>query len=121
MFSVKDHHSWKIRHSQSMKADPAASTFKVGPTIIQAPISIASIALGPKVKITNGRIIVNEDREVYYSPLSSLHMYTVNTSILRNEMNAMNNGEYQGEIKDLGFKGSQSVGEYCELYVFLLS
>lgn len=94
-----------------MKADPTASTFRVGPTIIEAPINLASIALGPKVRIANGRIIVNEDREVYYSPLSSLHLYSVNTSVLRNEKNGMNNGEYQGAIRDLGIKGSQSVGE----------
>lgn len=94
-----------------MKADPTASTFRVGSVIIQAPINVGSIALGPKVKISNGRLIVNEDREVYYCPLSSLHLYSLNTSVLRNEMNGMNNGEYQGEVRDLGVKASQSVGK----------
>lgn len=112
VFSVRDHHSWKIRHSQSMKADPGASTFRVGSVIIQAPINVASIALSPKVRIENGRITVNEDREVYYCPLSSLHLYSLNTSVLRNEMNGMNNGEYQGNVRDLGMKASESVGEY---------
>lgn len=95
-----------------MKADPTASTFRVGPTIIQAPINIASIALGPKVSIVDGRIIIKEDRDVYYCPLSSLHLYSLPTSVLRNEENGLKNGEYQGDVKDLGIKASQSVGKY---------
>lgn len=112
VFSVRDHHSWKIYHPQSMKADPTASTFRVGPTIIQAPINLASIALSPRVSNVNGRIIIKEDRQLYYCPLSSLHLYSLRISVLRNEENGLKNGEYQGEVEDMGIKGSQSVGKW---------
>lgn len=104
-----------------MKADPSASTFRVGPVIITAPINVASIALGPRVKTNNQKLIVNEDREVYYCPLSSLHLYSINTSVLRNEMNGLANGEYQGDVTHLGNKGSQTVGEYSVVIIYSLS
>lgn len=108
-----------------MKADPTATTFKVNDTIISDPINIAGIALGPKIFTSGDRIVVNEDREVFFSPLSSLHLFSVNTSVLRNEVNGMNDGEYQGELKDHGIKPSQSIGMIMDnqgiLYYSLLS
>lgn len=109
MFSVKDHHSWKIRHSQSMKADPTATAFRVNGVMIQVPINIASIALGPRIHVSYDRVVVDEDREVFYSALSSMHLYSINSSVLRNEMNG--EGEYQGDVKDVGLKSSQTVGK----------
>lgn len=108
-----------------MKADPTAATFRVKDTIISDPINIAGIALGPKIHTTGDRIVVNEDRDVFFSPLSSLHIYSINTSVLRNELNGMNDGEYQGELRDHGIKPSQSIGMIMDnqgvLYYSLLS
>ncbi|XP_023012970.2 yellow-1 [Leptinotarsa decemlineata] len=125
VFSVKDHHSWKLRHSQTMKADPTASAFKVNGVMINVPLNIAGIALGPRIHKSANRIIVDEDREVFFCPVSSLHLYSINTTVLRNEMNSLNDGEYQGEVKDLGLKASQTVGMTMNnrgiLYYTLLS
>lgn len=108
-----------------MKADPTAATFRVKDNIISDPINIASIALGPKIHTSDDKIVVNEDREVFFSPLSSLHLYSINTTVLRNEMNGMNDGEYQGELKDYGLKSSQSIGMIMDnqgvLYYSLLA
>ncbi|XP_044253824.1 protein yellow-like [Tribolium madens] len=101
VFSVKENRSWKIR-SQTMSADRSATLFSVNGVPISAPINIAGIALGPKIHTNDDKLVVNEDREVYFSPLSSLHLYSINTSSLRNSSNT--------SIKDLGLKSSQSVG-----------
>ncbi|XP_060522104.1 protein yellow-like [Cylas formicarius] len=102
VFSVRDHHSWKIRHAQSMKADPRAVYFAVNGVAVSAAINVASIALGlrdyPGV----------ESRPVFYAPLSSLHLYSINSSALRNEGFA--DGDFQGQVTDYGLKESQSVG-----------
>uniref|UniRef100_A0A6P7FHE7 Protein yellow-like n=1 Tax=Diabrotica virgifera virgifera TaxID=50390 RepID=A0A6P7FHE7_DIAVI len=111
IFSVKDHHSWKIRHSESMRADPTATTFRVNGVIINSPLNLASISLSPRVLTTSeGKLVVDDDREVFYSPISSLKMYSINTTVLKNEQNGANNGEYQGNVNTIGIKGSQSAG-----------
>lgn len=94
-----------------MKADPTATAFRVNDVVISAPINIASIALGPRVMVYNDRVVVDEDRKVFFSPISSLHMYSLNSSALKNENNGLN-AEYQGDIQDFGLKASQSVGEW---------
>lgn len=105
VFSVKENRSWKIQ-SHTMIADPSASDFTVNGIQISVPINIAGIALGPKIHTSNDRVVVNEDREVYFSPISSLHLFSINTSVLRNP----NLTSYNSTIKDLGTKSSQSVG-----------
>ncbi|XP_030750481.1 protein yellow-like [Sitophilus oryzae] len=110
VYSVKQNRSWKIRHSQSMHADPNAVFFKVNGVGINAPLNLASIALGPKLSTNGDRVVINEDREVFYTPISSLHIYSINTSVLKNDHFAMDDGEYQGQVTDHGLKASQTVG-----------
>lgn len=125
MFSLKDRKAWKIRHSESMRADPNASVFRVNGITISASLNLASLALGPGIRKNGDQIIINEDRELFYSPLSSLHLYSISTDVLRNEGFAANNSEFQGDVKDHGVKGSQTVGMIMDnqgvMYYSLLS
>ncbi|EFA07870.1 yellow-1 precursor [Tribolium castaneum] len=120
VFSVKENRAWKIRHSKTMTADPSARHFTANGVPISVPINIAGIALGPKIHTSNEKLIVNEDREVYFSPLSSLHLYSINTSSLRNPANFSDSS-----VTDLGLKSSQSVGMVMDnqgiLYYTLLA
>ncbi|CAH1967113.1 unnamed protein product [Acanthoscelides obtectus] len=110
VFSLKQHHSWKIRHSATMHADKTASAFRVNSVTVSAPINVAGIALGPRVRQQKEGVVVSEERELYYCPMSSLHVYSIGTTVLRNEMNGFKGGEYQGEVKDHGIKSSQTAG-----------
>ncbi|KAL1494374.1 hypothetical protein ABEB36_009983 [Hypothenemus hampei] len=125
VFSLKERHSWKIRHSQSMRADPKASYFRVNDVTITASLNIASLALGPRIKSSEGNVILDDDREVFYAPLSSLHLYSISTSVLRNQEVAFHDGEYQGNVTDYGTKSSQTVGMLMDnkgmLYYSLLA
>lgn len=115
VFSRKENQSWKIRHS-TMKADSSAQNFTVNGVPISAPINIAGIAMSPKNSNIN-------DKEVFYSPISSLHLYSINASVLQNRNNS--NKDYLGNVKDLGVKASQSDGMIMSnqgaLYYGLLS
>ncbi|CAG9860679.1 unnamed protein product [Phyllotreta striolata] len=110
VFSVKSHTSWKIRHPQSMRADPSAVTFRVNGVVINSPLNVAGVALGPKIHTSAERIVIDEDRELYYSPISSMNLFSINTSALRNEQRGLDNAEYKGDVKDYGRKASQSAG-----------
>ncbi|ERL85428.1 hypothetical protein D910_02848 [Dendroctonus ponderosae] len=108
-----------------MRADPRAAYFRVNDVSISASLNIASLALSPRIKNSNDKIIVNDEREVFYSPLSSLHLYSINSSVLKNEQFAATLGEFQGNVKDYGTKASQSVGMVMDnqgvLYYSLLA
>jgi hypothetical protein len=110
VYSVKENRSWKIRNAKTMMADPSATQFAVNGITISAPINIAGIALGPEIRTSNDRVVVNEDREVYFCPLSSQHLYSVNTTVLRDENRARGVADYDNSIKDIGLKPSQTVG-----------
>ncbi|KAF2905071.1 hypothetical protein ILUMI_01099 [Ignelater luminosus] len=115
VFSRTENQSWKIRHSRTMKADSSAQKFEVNDVPISSPINVAGIALSPKSN--------NNDREVFYCPLSSLHLYSISASVLRNRSNS--NKDYSGIVKDIGVKASQSDGMIMSnqgvLYYGLLS
>lgn len=115
VYSAKENRSWKIFHKPSMVADPAAAQFRAGNVMINVQINIAGISLGPKLG-------ANNDREIFYSPLSSLHIYSINSTFIKNPNN---HGEYQGEVKDYGMKDSQSMGMVADnegnLYFGLLN
>ncbi|RZC39071.1 yellow-1 [Asbolus verrucosus] len=125
VFSVKENRAWKIRNAPSMAADPAAIHFTVNGIAISTPVNIAGIALGPKVHTSNDKLVINEAREVYFSPLSSLNLFSVNTTILRNENLTRQNFDYGSAIKNVGLKPSQSVGMVMDnqgiLYYTLLA
>lgn len=91
-----------------MTADPTAIHFNVNEIAISAPINIAGIALSPKIHINNDKVVIKEEREIYYSPLSSLHLFSINSTILQNEHLAQNLTPNTKDILDLGLKPSQS-------------
>ncbi|KAK4874586.1 hypothetical protein RN001_013946 [Aquatica leii] len=109
VYSKQHNRSWKIRHP-TMRGDPSAQQFKVNEDVIDVRINIAGIALGPKVQQSKLALVVNEDREVYYCPISSLHLYSISTAVLKNESSSNNNRDFPGEVRDVGLKSSQSDG-----------
>ncbi|XP_076656180.1 dopaminechrome tautomerase [Halictus rubicundus] len=95
VYSLQNNTSWKVRHD-SMKAKPEAVRFMIAKTLINMPMPVDGIALSPAS---------SQDRQLYYSPLSSFHLYSMPTSVLKNNMT--NIDEY---VKELGRKNSQSDG-----------
>lgn len=110
VYSIQAGRSWKIRHSASMRADPSAQNFKINNHVVNVPINIASVALGPKIQRSDSGITLNQDRELFYCPMSSLHLYSISTAILQNEGNSNNDQEYPGQVRDVGRKASQTDG-----------
>lgn len=107
VYCMKTNSSWKLRHP-SMKADPGAVGFKVDGIRVQNPINLAGIALGPVVQKENGSLVINEDRQVYFSPISSINLFAIKTSALKNQSNG--EGEFKGEVLNVGNKASQTDG-----------
>ncbi|XP_076752495.1 protein yellow [Xylocopa sonorina] len=95
VYSLQNNTSWKIRHD-SMKAKPEAVRFLVSKTQMNMPVNVDGIALSPAS---------STDRQVYYSPLSSFHLYSLPTSVLKS--NTSNVNLY---VKELGRKSSQTDG-----------
>lgn len=95
VYSLQNNTSWKVRHD-SMKAKPEAVRFMIAKMLINMPMPVDGIALSPASV---------PDRQLYYSPLSSFHLYSMPTSVLKNNMT--NIDEY---VKELGRKNSQSDG-----------
>lgn len=124
VYSLRQNRAWKIRHP-SMKADPTATVFRINDVTVSAPLNIAGIALGPRLRNPGAQLVVAEDREVYYCPLSSRNLYSVNASVLRDESNANDQFQYAGRIRDLGTKNGQTAGMTMDskgfLYYGLLS
>ncbi|XP_029166728.1 protein yellow-like [Nylanderia fulva] len=95
VYSLQNNTSWKIRH-ESMKADSDAIGFMVGKTHVHDAVHVDGIALSPAS---------NDNRKIYYSPLSSFRLYSIPVSALRD--NATNIAPY---VKELGRKTSQTDG-----------
>lgn len=95
VYSLSNNTSWKVRHD-SMKAKPEAVRFMVSKNLINMPISVDGIALSPASV---------EDRQVYYSPLSSFHLYSIPTSVLKSNLSNVDE-----HVKELGKKISQTDG-----------
>ncbi|XP_076233712.1 dopaminechrome tautomerase [Calliopsis andreniformis] len=95
VYSLQNNTSWKVRHD-SMKAKPEAVRFMVSKTAINKPVPVDGIALSPAS---------SKDRQVFYSPLSSFHLYSIPTSVLKS--NVSNVDEH---VKELGRKNSQTDG-----------
>ncbi|XP_068632231.1 dopaminechrome tautomerase-like [Battus philenor] len=107
VFRRSDKKSWKIRDSKTMLSVPEAAIFRINGTTINLPVNIDGIALGPQFLTEEGYV----DRTVYYTPLSSYHLYAINASILRNEsLSAKSDGAIRPYIRDLGTKPSQTDG-----------
>ncbi|KAK2576270.1 hypothetical protein KPH14_005636 [Odynerus spinipes] len=95
VYSQRNNTSWKIRH-ESMKAKPEAVTFMVANTHVRVSVNVDGIALSPAS---------SKDRQVYYSPISSYHLYSLPTSVLKN-----NTQDVDRYVKELGRKNSQTDG-----------
>lgn len=95
VYSLKNNTSWKIRH-ESMNAKGEAVNFMVSKTHVIIPIHVDGIALSPAS---------SKDRQVYYSPISSFHLYSLPTSVLKNNTKDVNR-----YVQELGRKSSQTDG-----------
>lgn len=96
VYSLEKNKSWKVRHD-SMKKQKEAEDFFIGDERVMKGIPIDGIALSPYDAA---------ERYVYYSPLSSYHLYSVNTKALKEE--SISNVDMY--IRELGRKTSQTDG-----------
>lgn len=123
VFSRKLNRSWKVRENNSMRAALNAVDFAVNGTGLRFSIHIDGIALGPyfnpntgdtSISTINAPTLINEnyERNVYYSPLSSYHLYSIPASVLRDpEFTRRSNPRQIFEtITDYGLKTSQTDG-----------
>ncbi|XP_065091550.1 protein yellow-like [Ochlerotatus camptorhynchus] len=136
VFSRRLHRSWKVRENNSMRAAQNAVNFSINETQLTFSIHIDAIALGPyyNPNVQNDidpqvdPLLANQnyERNVYYTPLSSYHLYSLPASLLRDP-------EYVAKatprdvleaVTDYGRKSSQTDGMIMdnqgELYFGLL-
>ncbi|KAG7302730.1 hypothetical protein JYU34_012685 [Plutella xylostella] len=104
VFRRRDARAWKVRDKPSMTLAADATYFRINGTSVNLPVNIDGIALGPPLRAADGRV----DRTVYYCPLSSFHLYAINTSVLQNE--SLATGDVRRHVADLGLKPSQTDG-----------
>ncbi|XP_063981732.1 protein yellow-like [Diachasmimorpha longicaudata] len=95
VYSLEKNRSWKVRHD-SMKKQTEAEDFFIGDERVIKGIPIDGIALSQLDAL---------ERYVYYCPLSSYHLYSVNTIGLKEE--GIDVDRY---IQEVGRKSSQSDG-----------
>ncbi|XP_014474509.1 PREDICTED: protein yellow-like [Dinoponera quadriceps] len=96
VYSLKNNTSWKIRHESSMMPEPEAVRFRVGNEYMTSPVPVDGIALSPAS---------SSDRQVYYTPLSSFHLYSIPVSVLKN-----NTANIDSYVSNLGRRVSQTDG-----------
>lgn len=104
VYSLKQGKSWKIRDNATMRASADAIDFRVSGTAVSTPINLAGIALGTRTISSEKQTFVSQDRSVYFCPLSSTRLYSIQSSELRIENNP------NIKIKDLGKKSSTTDG-----------
>lgn len=114
VYNRKTNTAWKLR-DQTMYGDPSATNFVAQGENFTGLSNINGIALSPNCADTNNRII-------YYMPQTSYHIYSIHTSIAKNQKYGKQNiSEY---ITDHGTKQGQSGGMMCdsrgEIYYGLL-
>lgn len=114
--------SWKIRENNSMRAAKNAVAFSVNGTNLNFSIHIDGIALGPYYNPNIGTSNTplkdglynnpNYERNVYYCPLSSYHLYSIPASLLRDPEFARRATARQvlEAVTDHGLKISQTDG-----------
>ncbi|KAJ8665213.1 hypothetical protein QAD02_006875 [Eretmocerus hayati] len=96
VFSLEAMTSWKIEH-WSMMATSSKFTIDYDDTQVTRPMNLRSIALSP--------ISEEGDRTFYYSPLSSLELFSISTSALKDNSTGIDE-----HVINLGKKSSQSSG-----------
>lgn len=110
VYSRRLNRSWKVRESNSMRAALNAVSFAVNGSNLNFSIHIDGIALGPYYAVDKDEPQL--ERNVYYCPLSSYHLYSLPASLLRNPefaLRATPRQIYQA-VTDYGLKVSQSDG-----------
>lgn len=128
VFSKKLNRSWKIRENNSMRAARNAQEFRINETSLNFAIHIDGIALGPYFNPETGQGGQSEsplgprnqynirgsnyERNVYYSPLSSYHLYSIPASLLRDPefSRRASPREVLAAVTDVGLKVSQTDG-----------
>lgn len=123
VYSKRLNRAWKVRESNSMRAAQNAREFVVNGTNLNFAIHIDGIALGPYYNPDTGStssgtapqfnaLNDNYERNVYYCPLSSYHLYSVPASLLRDPEFARKATprDVLGAVTDLGLKISQTDG-----------
>lgn len=122
VYSRRLNKSWKIRENNSMRAALNAVQFAVNGTDLNFSIHIDGIALGPYYNPNQGEAINNAagqgtyndnfERNVYYCPLSSFHLYSIPASVLRDPEFARTATPRQvlEQVTDHGLKISQTDG-----------
>lgn len=102
VYNRKQNKAWKLR-DQTMFGDPTATNFVAQGENFTGLSNINGIALSPACA---------ENRKIYYMPQTSFHIYSICTSIAKNEMYSKQNvSEY---ITDHGTKQGQSGGMMCD-------
>ncbi|XP_058117475.1 uncharacterized protein LOC131259884 [Anopheles coustani] len=128
VFSRRLLKSWKVRENNSMRAARNAVRFAINGTELNYSIHIDSIALGPyynpnvdedRANGVHSDTLLNSqnyERNVYYSPLSSYHVYSLPASLLRDpEFNARATPQQVLEaVVDYGQKLSQTDGMFMD-------
>ncbi|XP_063701407.1 protein yellow-like [Culicoides brevitarsis] len=111
VYSRRQMASWKVRESNSMRAALNAVSFAINNVNLNFSIHIDGIALGPYFAVNNDRNNVVLERNVYYSPLSSYHLYSLPATLLRdpNFARASPRQKYEA-VTDYGLKVSQTDG-----------
>lgn len=115
--------SWKVREPNSMRAALNAVDFAVNGTSLRFSIHIDGIALGPYYNPNTGDTLTlnspkfiannqNYERNVYYCPLSSYHLYSIPASVLRDPEFTRRSSPRQifDSVIDYGLKLSQTDG-----------
>ncbi|XP_058834304.1 protein yellow-like [Topomyia yanbarensis] len=136
VYSRQLNRSWKVRENNSMRAAQNAVRFSVNDTELNFSIHIDGIALGPyynphiqnDIDPQNDPLIGNQnyERNVYYSPLSSYHLYSLPASLLRDPEFVLKASprDILESVTDYGRKSSQTDGMIMdnqgELYFGLL-
>lgn len=130
VYSKRLNRSWKLRENNSMRAARNAQEFSVNGTNLNFAIHIDGIAIGPYYNpdqtpttptldplnpLSRNRFLTrtqNYERNVYYSPLSSYHLYSIRASLLRDPefaRRATPRDIFQA-VTDVGVKVSQTDG-----------
>ncbi|XP_055593777.1 protein yellow-like [Uranotaenia lowii] len=136
VYSRRLNRSWKVRENNSMRAAQNAVRFGINGTELNFSIHIDGIALGPfyNPHIQNDidphvdPLLANQnyERNVYYSPLSSYHLYSLPASLLRDPefVAKASPRDILESVTDYGRKMSQTDGMIMdnqgELYYGLL-
>lgn len=123
VYSRRLNRSWKIRENNSMRAAQNAREFSVNGTDLNFAIHINGIALGPYYNPDTGTsssgtapsfnaLNNNYERNVYYTPLTSYHIYSIPASLLRDPDFARRATarDVLQAVTDLGVKISQTDG-----------